>query len=968
MGHEIIIVNNRPSIRPLKSRTDCIAKLPIPTTKKDVRSFVGAVNYLSLFCSNLQLLLRPFYQLIKKDSKWAWTEDHTKRFTEIKEMLQKAPVLGMPNNTGTIRIYCDTSRLATGSSIYQRQGDKDVLLGYASKALNETMGRYSPTELELSGLWINVNIWKHLISGCNKVEIYTDHSALVHLIKAKSAPPTTRCKRLLEKLSDYNFSLGHVAGKKMVICDWLSRQKIEDDHPNEIIPISFSAVEDASNSREIDNVQVCESEEIEVLTKGESNSLSDPSHVSESGNNNSVSEEIVCPVSEPSRRITRGYAASNNITVTQGNLPQKWARKSKAVSPSNQGAVQQPALVEVPDLHNNDQPQIVQGPLTGMDTDIGHRANNRIRQEVRPRPTLVQTRQISETPPTLLQQIPTSQPQYIDDNTVTSPPSHLYDKPKPIMENLDNDSIMRKHIPRQRDIDKYLKIIKGKVLQDYNLPLSARTVKQEQRTSHNFKQIIDYIEHGRLPNRKRKMKAIIAQAENFIICDGLLFRLTLTADKEDCKLALCIPQSLATKIIELHHNTLFSNHAGITKTLVTIRKKYYIPNLLQLLISYHRSCQVCQQMKTPPNQHRDFVPRIPASYRPFETLHIDIKHFIEAYSGHKFLMVVVDPMTRYTIAIPMLERTAIEVAEKLLQHVVFIYGLPDVIVYDEDKAFENQVMKYLHNTLNIEQKFVSPENHGSLVSERFIKTMTNYIVSNITGNGKLWPLYAAPCAFSFNCFAMPHLGNLSPFELVFGRNPPDFCKLNYDPIDKVTVNYRDYVELLKNRLNHVSKTVLDLHTKLQQNQAQKQADRVDNSRNAWKVGMLVFLLSPNHSALVTNSKKIKMNWSGPYVISAMIDSNHVCLEDLTGRPIYGVFSVARLKVGWIQTKEGSVNNVQKLRQLASDKNKAGNEKGYSIVDENGQEIGNASLQNVAHVTYSKCVAGHALMNIDEGEV
>ena len=66
-----------------------------------------------------------------------------------------------------------------------------------------------------------------------------DHLALVHNIKSKTEPATTRIKRLLEVLSAHSFNLYYMKGKDMIPSDFLSRQMTDNSNQHEIVPISF---------------------------------------------------------------------------------------------------------------------------------------------------------------------------------------------------------------------------------------------------------------------------------------------------------------------------------------------------------------------------------------------------------------------------------------------------------------------------------------------------------------------------------------------------------------------------------------------------------------------------------------------------------------------------------------------------------------------------------------------------------
>ena len=103
----------------------------------------------------------------------------------------------------------------------------------------EAAGNYSITELEMCGLVINIASFAHLLRKVD-FDAVVDHLAITHIIRSKVEPSTRRIKRLLEVLSFYSFNLYYIKGKDMILSDFLSRQKVDDSNPCEIIPISFS--------------------------------------------------------------------------------------------------------------------------------------------------------------------------------------------------------------------------------------------------------------------------------------------------------------------------------------------------------------------------------------------------------------------------------------------------------------------------------------------------------------------------------------------------------------------------------------------------------------------------------------------------------------------------------------------------------------------------------------------------------
>ena len=106
----------------------------------------------------------------------------------------------MPNKTGRFHLYSDTSKIATGSVLYQIQNGKPKLIAYVSKRLPEATRSYSITQLELCGLVINIASFSYLLKRVDFDSI-VDHLALTHIIKSKVEPTATRIKRLLELIS-----------------------------------------------------------------------------------------------------------------------------------------------------------------------------------------------------------------------------------------------------------------------------------------------------------------------------------------------------------------------------------------------------------------------------------------------------------------------------------------------------------------------------------------------------------------------------------------------------------------------------------------------------------------------------------------------------------------------------------------------------------------------------------------------
>ena len=103
----IVIQDRWVCFRPLR-RLEAIQKLQLPTAVKGCRSFAGMANFLSMFCPELQRLLKPIYDIIRKGRQFIWGEEQQIAFEEIKCRSIKPPRLHLPNSTGRFHLSIPT--------------------------------------------------------------------------------------------------------------------------------------------------------------------------------------------------------------------------------------------------------------------------------------------------------------------------------------------------------------------------------------------------------------------------------------------------------------------------------------------------------------------------------------------------------------------------------------------------------------------------------------------------------------------------------------------------------------------------------------------------------------------------------------------------------------------------------------------------------------------------------------------
>ena len=261
-------------------------------------------------------------------------------------------------------------------------------------------------------------------------------------------------------------------------------------------------------------------------------------------------------------------------------------------------------------------------------------------------------------------------------------------------------------------------------------------------------------------------------------------------------------------------------------------------------------------------------------------LSIDIKTMPQAFRGYHLLLVITCDQTYFTIAVPLRDQTAQMVAEALIYRVIYLFGPPRQIICNEAMEFSSAIIQAILCMLNCKLKVISPYNHGSSKCKRQIWTISEIIMKHLWDKGQMWPLFATTAAYAMNTFVSEALSGLSPFQLVFLRDPPDLTSLSFPKIDTIPVKYREYYNLLLARAQLVGRLLLEWRTK-QALEYEKRAKRFRNEE-IFQDNQMVYLLALHASVLQMNTTKSKQDFIGLLFIDTALDKMYYRLKDATG--------------------------------------------------------------------------------------
>ncbi|KAG6464552.1 hypothetical protein O3G_MSEX014589 [Manduca sexta] len=183
LGH--IIQNN--SVRPLKDNLISIKNLPTPKTQKNVRQFLGKINFYHKYIPKVAIKLEPLHNLLRKGQAFNWTKACQESFEEMKRTLCSQPILTIFNSTLSIHIYTDASIPGLGAVLKQPQeNNEEKPIAYFSKKLNEVQKKKKAIYLECLAIKDCVKYWQYLLIG-KKFTVFSDHKPLENMnIKSRT--------------------------------------------------------------------------------------------------------------------------------------------------------------------------------------------------------------------------------------------------------------------------------------------------------------------------------------------------------------------------------------------------------------------------------------------------------------------------------------------------------------------------------------------------------------------------------------------------------------------------------------------------------------------------------------------------------------------------------------------------------------------------------------------------------------
>ena len=189
--------------------------MPPPTTKEDVRRFLGSIQYLAKFLPMLAEVETPLRELTKKDVLFHWDAPQAEAFQRL---CCTAPVLAYYDVKKETTIQCGASKNAV--SVVLLQEGRPV--AYASRKLCKSELIWAPIEKEMLAIVFNAHKFREYILG-KATLVQTDHQPLKTILCKTTSVAPLCLQAMILKVSGFDLKVEYLPGKIQILSDTLSR-------------------------------------------------------------------------------------------------------------------------------------------------------------------------------------------------------------------------------------------------------------------------------------------------------------------------------------------------------------------------------------------------------------------------------------------------------------------------------------------------------------------------------------------------------------------------------------------------------------------------------------------------------------------------------------------------------------------------------------------------------------------------
>ena len=907
-----------------------------PTTKKEIQSFSGLINYMNSNIYNCKIIMYWINRLIEEtDSKGKnkhvkWTKQANLSWEQIRWLIAHLPLLHHPTISGTFCLQTDACNYGIGGVLWQRQINPTTnnyqwnIIDMHSKVVPKSLRKCNTMILEAYAIAVCCEHWSFYLRGREFI-ISTDNMPIANVFGKKWKELKTSTQKTLEnfrsRIADLEWESFHIEGLNNPIADGLSRFTLklieaDQDKPPEQqqYPLQLTGI----NGDDLDTPTLTEDErkkqfemkvnelenEKKELIKNSSVMLmkcidSDKLRIELLDNNKILSLQPIDRIWNNKIMNIRNNVMSINSKEMNDfiyNLDKNILR-SKGYDCSNKLITKQLENDYILIMNNiRSKSNKIKNNILSI-TNILERKifndyksynnnSNGIINIIQQVQTRSQTRKLKQKPHLPQSQRDIRQNKKLKSNNEFQNIKQAIDTRKELIAKLFGNIKDKRCL----DLDRFYQYQTSDNI--INLINDLYNIPQSEWKKEDLKLIQEWEPelYKMLKNNKIKRKS------------GILMAQILNKQTNQNELKFIVPFTLIGDLMVHYHHSHNNFHNSADQTIKLLKRTYWWSTLNRDVKSFCKSCILCQQLS---GSQRIRTP-LQIRLNP-PVFHHVFADFLGPVYARFYILVIVDQRSGFCRLITTDGCDALTVLESLINKWITLFGYPKLFESDWGSGFNNRLMNAFAELTGMKIEIAEPRYHRSIGKvERVIRIVQNIIAKynlslkktltdHIDDIEEAWQtieIIIPQIQFNMNQF-INRISGLSANEIAFGRrfhDPTNSLKLslklreleNQDP-ELMSHDDLDAFRVLTNLIDNVNKKFINdwkkyiwLSRKHYNNKNDITLDKINNYQRQFKVGeKILYFIGDKQVAM----KKWKEKWSGPWLVEKHINETSLIIVD-----------------------------------------------------------------------------------------
>ena len=197
-------------IKPLPEKLESVKKMPVPTTPKEIKQFLGLVGYYRKLIPRFADIARPMTNLTKQDVSFKWTLQCQASFEMLKDALITSPILKYPDPNKPYTLFTDASKYTWACVLTQEhEHKKDGKIFKINHPITFASGLFKGSQLNLAAIYSSIKKLSYYLEDA-EIILRSDHLPLKKFLQKNTL--NTKVNNWAVEISPYKIQFEYIKG------------------------------------------------------------------------------------------------------------------------------------------------------------------------------------------------------------------------------------------------------------------------------------------------------------------------------------------------------------------------------------------------------------------------------------------------------------------------------------------------------------------------------------------------------------------------------------------------------------------------------------------------------------------------------------------------------------------------------------------------------------------------------------